>query len=400
MNRSSIMTNIRMLIKQALIVFITALKLGFISFGGPTAHLVYFQDEYVKRKKWLNDEQYNELVALAQFLPGPTSSQVGIAIGALKAGILGGVLAFIGFTLPSMLALIAFASYIDVFDTVHSGAIKGLKLVAIAMVLHIVIGMVKSILKNYWHWIFAAFSFLLTFFWATSIAQPAAIILAMLLALFTLKTDTKPYQFVPFNLRFSKAFATLCLAIFVCLLLTFPIVARLIDNSVLLMADQFFRSGALVFGGGHIVLPLLEREIVLSGQLSAAEFFAGYSAAQAIPGPLFTFASYIGFMLDGLNGAVLATIFIFLPALLLIFGTLPFWNALRQYLLVARAFKGASCAVVGILASSFIDPIVVTSITHIHDALLSLVLFLLLHRWSCPAWLIVLIALLLGVLFL
>lgn len=386
-------------IQSYLNVFLTALKLGFISFGGPIAHLAYFQDEYVSKRKWLNPQQYNELVAIAQFLPGPTSSQVGIGIGTLRAGILGGILSFLGFTLPSMLALIGFASLLNTF-TLHSGLMQGLKLVAVAVVAHVLLGMVKPLLQHHWSWIIALHAFLLTLFWTAAIAQPIAIAIAMLLGIVVFKYEPRSNASFTWNITLSKPFAAICLVLFFILLIGLPIISSYVANPSLLMAEQFFRSGSLVFGGGHIVLPLLEREIVLTGQMSSGDFFAGYSATQAVPGPLFTFASYLGYVLNGWAGAIIATISIFLPAFLLMYGVLPFWNVLRRHHLAALAFKGASCGVVGILCSAFLNPILITSISSINTALVAIVLFLLLYRFSCPAWLIVILGPLLGVLFL
>jgi chromate transporter len=371
-------------------ILIVSTRLGLTSFGGPVAHLGYFHEEYVRRKKWIDEQSYADLVALCQFLPGPASSQVGIGIGAVRGGIAGGVLAFIGFTLPSVLALVVFAILLQGYEVVDGGAIHGLKIVAVAVVAHAILGMAQKLTPDIQRKSLALMALILTLIWQTAFTQVGVIIIAGAIGYFIFKqSDAKPGTSI--HVPISRSFAFSCLALFFGLLLLLPIFVNITSFEWLAMFDSFYRAGSLVFGGGHVVLPLLEREFVPAGLIDKETFLAGYGAAQAVPGPLFTFAAYLGAVMDGWKGALLATIAIFLPAFLLIFGTLPFWNSLRNNPKITGALNGVNAAVVGILISAFYQPIWTSSIFAPIDFALAALLFSMLVFWKTPPWIVVII---------
>jgi chromate transporter len=377
-------TNLRTLLE----ILIVSTRLGLTSFGGPVAHLGYFHEEYVRRKKWMDEQSYADLVALCQFLPGPASSQVGIGIGAVRGGIAGGVLAFIGFTLPSVLALVLFAILLQGYEVVDGGAIHGLKIVAVAVVAHAILGMAQKLTPDIQRKSLALMSLILTLIWQTAFTQVGVIVIAGAIGYFIYKqSDTKSGTSI--HVPISRSFAFSCLALFFGLLLLLPIFVNITSFEWLAMFDSFYRAGSLVFGGGHVVLPLLEREFVPAGLIDKETFLAGYGAAQAVPGPLFTFAAYLGAVMDGWKGALLATIAIFLPAFLLIFGTLPFWNSLRNNPKITGALKGVNAAVVGILIAAFYQPIWTSSIFAPIDFALAALLFSMLVFWKTPPWIVV-----------
>jgi chromate transporter len=350
-------------------VFLVFLKLGLTSFGGPIAHLGYFRTEFVERRRWMDDRSYSDLVALCQFLPGPASSQVGMALGLSRAGWLGSLAAWAGFTLPSAIALVLFAYGISQYgDLANSGAIHGLKVVAVAIVAQAVWGMGKNLCPDRPRAGLAIFTALLTLVLPSAIGQIAAIVVSGLLGWRFLRLPhQEPSEHQQFGV--SKRAGWVALTLFFVLLLGLPLVAAAAGSPLLNLLNGFYRSGALVFGGGHVVLPLLQSVVVPGGVVSNADFLAGYGAAQAVPGPLFTFAAYLGGVmhgpLTGWIGGVVFLVAIFLPAFLLVIGALPFWDALRQRDSVQSAMGGINAGVVGILLSALYDP-VWTSAIHSH----------------------------------
>lgn len=368
-----------------------SVKLGLTSFGGPSAHLGYFHEEYVRRRKWLDEQSYADLVALCQFLPGPASSQVGIGIGAMRAGWLGGLLAFIGFTLPSVIALMLFALVMDGQHVQQAEWIHGLKLVAVAVVVHAVWGMAQKLASTKPTVTIAVVSAAVSLLWPSAWTQAGVIAIAGLSALLLFgraPAGERPAA-QPMLTGVSPTAGILCLALFFGLLVLLPFLRG--TSEWIAMFDSFYRSGSLVFGGGHVVLPLLERELVPAGFISEEAFLAGYGATQAVPGPMFTFASYLGAVMKGWAGGLLATAAIFLPAFLLVFGTLPFWDQLRRIPAIRTMLVGINAAVVGILLAALYDPIWTGTITSSLDFVIASVLFLLLAFWKLPPWAIVLL---------
>jgi chromate transporter len=364
-------------------------KLGLTSFGGPIAHLGYFHDEYIRRRKWMDERSYADLVALAQFLPGPASSQVGIGIGVVRGGLLGGLVSWIGFTLPSIIALVVFALLLQGFDIGSAGWIHGLKIVAVAIVAHAILGMGQKLTPDRNRVTIAIATAGITLLWQTEWTQVLLIILAGLLGLWMYRKTAFP-EASNLQIPISRGIAVFCLTLFFGLLIALPVLRRVFETGWLAWFDSFYRAGSLVFGGGHVVLPLLEREVVPSGWIHEADFLAGYGVTQAVPGPLFTFASYLGTMISGISGAFMATVAIFLPAFLLIIGALPFWNALRQSPRVQGALIGVNAAVVGILLAALYNPIWTSSILTPADFVLASILFIMLVHWKLPPWVIVL----------
>ncbi|MBN3553363.1 chromate transporter [Fictibacillus nanhaiensis] len=382
------MTENKSLLKTLLEILMVSTRLGLTSFGGPIAHLGYFHEEYVRKRKWMDEKGYADLVALCQFLPGPASSQVGIGIGVMRGGVLGGIVSFIGFTLPSVIALIVFALILQGLNVSDLSWIHGLKLVAVAVVAHAILGMAEKLTPDLKRKTIALLALIGTLLWQTAFSQVGVILLAGLLG-FLLYKDQTDNDETKYEFPISKKFAVICLSLFFALLLLLPLLRDLTSNSWIAIFDSFYRSGSLVFGGGHVVLPLLEREFVPSGWISEEAFLAGYGAAQAVPGPLFTFAAYIGAVMNGWQGGLLATIAIFLPAFLLILGALPFWNLLRQNRKIKGALMGVNAAVVGILISAFYQPIWTTTILKPIDFAFAAVLFSMLVYWKLPPWVVV-----------
>ncbi|MGN8845801.1 chromate transporter [Niallia sp. HCP3S3_B10] len=375
--------------KTFLEILLISTKLGFTSFGGPVAHLGYFHNEYVRRRKWLDEKSYADLVALCQFLPGPASSQVGIGIGILRGGLLGGIISFLGFTLPSVIALMIFASVIEVLDIENAGWIHGLKIVAVAIVAHAILGMAKNLTPDLKRKTIALFALVLTLLWQSVFSQVGVIIFSALIGYFLYKQQTMQQVQEEVTFPISKRVASVSLLLFFALLFLLPVIRELFTYPWIAMFDSFYRSGSLVFGGGHVVLPLLEREFVPGGWLSEEAFLAGYGATQAVPGPLFTFAAYIGTVLNGWGGGLLATFAIFLPAFLLVVGTLPFWNSFRKNTKIQGALMGVNAAVVGILIAAFYHPIWTSSVLQASDFAFAAILFSMLVYWKLPSWIIV-----------
>lgn len=371
-------------------ILLVSSRLGLTSFGGPVAHLAYFKDEYVDRKKWLDDKLYADIIALCQFLPGPASSQVGIAIGMMRGGMLGGFLSWFGFTMPSILILVIFAMLYQTFSLGDGTFIHSLKIVAAAVVLHAIIGLGKKLTPDRTRIAIALAAALIMLLYPSAWMQLLIIVGAGLLGLrlFNDKTET---NVKPFPVSLSKKVGVCALILLGTLLIALPILNRFTDSALLSLFDTFFRVGALVFGGGHVVLPMIEREIVPQGLLSADQFLAGYGMAQAVPGPLFTFASYLGTMLEGITGAIVVTVAIFLPSFLLITAALPFLNELRKRVSFQKILIGVNASVVGILLAAFYDPVFKSAIIKGEDFALAAILFALLSIWKLPAWMIVLI---------
>ncbi|PIC70044.1 ChrA protein [Sporosarcina sp. P16b] len=376
-------------IKRLVELFIVSLKLGLTSFGGPTAHLGYFHEEYVRKRKWMDEKSYADLVALAQFLPGPASSQVGIGIGVARAGVLGGLVSFLGFTMPSVVALILFATLLAGTDVSEAGWLHGLKIVAVAIVAHAILGMAKNLTPDVKRKAIALLALVVTLLWQATFTQVSVIVIAGLVGLWLFNVhDTS--DAVSMKFLVSKKMGVICLTLFFTLLGILPLLRELTGSYWVALFDSFYRSGALVFGGGHVVLPLLEQELVPVGWIGSESFLAGYGATQAVPGPLFTFAAYLGALMNGWQGGLFATVAIFLPAFLLIIGALPFWDALRNHPKIKGAVMGVNAAVIGILLSALYNPIWTSSILQAEDFALAAILFSMLTFWKLPPWLVVL----------
>ncbi len=372
-------------------VFWAFLALGLTSFGGPVAHLGYFRTAFVERRQWLTEQAYADLVALCQFLPGPASSQVGFALGLMRAGPWGAAMAWLAFTLPSAIVLVLFALGAAVLDgPIASGIIHGLKVVAVAIVAHAVWGMARNLCPDKTRAGIALAAVLTVVLLNGPLGQVAAIVIGGLAGLALCQQDTASTPSESLHIPVSRRAGTVALGLFGGLLILLPLLA---GSAVWLgIIDAFYRSGALVFGGGHVVLPLLEAEVVQSGWVTADEFLAGYGAAQAVPGPLFTFAAYLGALLPGLGGvpgALLALLAIFLPGFLLLVGVLPFWNQFRQWGSAQALMRGANAAVVGILGAALYQPVWTSAIIGPYEFALALTGFLLLTVWKLPVWLVV-----------
>jgi chromate transporter len=376
-------------VKSLLEIFRVSTKLGLTSFGGPVAHLGYFHSEYVRRRKWIDEKSYADLVALSQFLPGPASSQVGIGIGVMRAGLLGGFVSFLGFTLPSVLALMLAALTLQGLDIEAAGWIHGLKLVAVAVVAQAILGMTEKLTPNLSRKTIALFALVSSLVWQTVYTQVCIIIVAALIGFLLYKEQNEEYD-NRVQSPISRNISIGCLLLFFSLLVFLPILSEVTSLQWVAMFDSFYRSGSLVFGGGHVVLPLLEREFVPTGWVSEEAFLTGYALAQAVPGPLFTFAAYLGTMMNGWIGGLWATFAIFLPAFLLIIGTFSFWDHLRRNPKAKGALMGVNAGVVGILVSAFYLPIWTSSISAPTDFAFAAVLFGMLVFWKLPPWLIVL----------
>jgi chromate transporter len=372
-----------------------ATRLGLTSFGGPVAHLGYFREEYVVRRRWLDDATYADLVALCQFLPGPASSQVGIAVGITRAGLPGGVAAWLGFTMPSALAMIAFAYGLRALEVAEAGWLGGLKVAAVAVVAFAVWGMARTLAPDRARATIAILSAVCALWWPTGAGQVFIIAAAGLLGWRLLPASTAAAT-VPGRRPVGRRLGVVMLALFFVFLVAMPIARQLVDRHALAVFDSFFRAGSLVFGGGHVVLPLLQAEVVPPGWVTSEQFVAGYGAAQAVPGPLFTFAAYLGTVMgpspNGLPGAALALVAIFLPSFFLIVGALPFWDTLRGRAGFQAALRGINAAVVGLLLAALYQPVWTSAIRGPADVGLALAAFGLLAFWKAPAWLVVIFA--------
>jgi len=380
-------------------VFWAFLALGLTSFGGPVAHLGYFRTAFVERRQWLSEQAYADLVALCQFLPGPASSQVGFALGLMRAGPWGAAMAWLAFTLPSAIVLVLFALGAAVLEgPVASGIIHGLKVVAVAIVAHAVWGMARNLCPDKTRTGIALAAVFAVVLVSGPLGQVAAIVLGGVAGLLLCRQSAAASSSESLHFPVTRQAGTLALLIFAGLLVLLPLLAA--SAGWLNVVDAFYRSGALVFGGGHVVLPLLEAEVVQSGWVTADEFLAGYGAAQAVPGPLFTFAAYLGALLPGIPsviGALLALLAIFVPGFLLLVGVLPFWSQFRQWSSAQALMRGANAAVVGILGAALYQPVWTSAILGPYEFVLALTGFLLLTVWKLPAWLVVIVVALGGV---
>jgi chromate transporter len=377
-------------------VFRVFLKLGVTSFGGPIAHLGYFRDELVVRRKWLDETSYADLVALCQFLPGPASSQVGFCLGILRGnGLLGGLAAWFAFTVPSALILFTFAMTAAAFTgPVAAGFLHGLKLVAVAVVAQAIWGMTRTLTPDRARAGIALAAVAIVVVFAGSFAQIAAIVLGACAGLWLCRGDIAPPS-GHLNFPVTRSAGVIALTLFAALLLIPPVIVTATGSRALALFDAFYRSGALVFGGGHVVLPLLQAQVVAPGWVSNETFLAGYGLAQAVPGPLFTFAAYLGAVMgappNGLTGAAIALTALLLPGMLLVYGMLPFWDALRTRAAAQAAMRGTNAAVVGILGSALYHPVWTSAVLTPRDFALALAGFLLLTVWRQPPWIVVLL---------
>ncbi|WP_306367483.1 chromate efflux transporter [Nocardiopsis sp. CC223A] len=376
-------------------VFRAFLPLGLTSFGGPVAHLGYFREAFVVRRGWLTEAAYADLVALCQFLPGPASSQVGMALGLRRAGYAGMAAAWAAFTLPSAVLMAGFALGVQAIGAEPgAGWLLGLKAAAVAVVAHAVLGMAASLAAGRRPATIAVAALVLVLLVPSAPGQVAAIALGALAGLFWLSAQAPAdHDAAGAGVPVRRRTAAACLAVFAVLLAGLPVLAALTGNAALGTADGFYRAGSLVFGGGHVVLPLLEAEAVGSGAVDHASFLAGYGAAQAVPGPLFTFSAYLGALMpvagSPLLGAALALVAVFLPSALLVVGALPFWERLRADARARRALAGAGAAVVGVLGAALYDPVFLQGVVSPATMALAAVAFVALAVWRAPAWAVV-----------
>ena len=377
---------------EVLLVF---LRLGVTSFGGPVAHLGYFRAEFVERRKWLDEVAYVDIVALCQFLPGPASSQVGITLGMLRAGLPGALAAWFGFTMPSAVAMIAFGYGVaELGDISHVPWLHGLKIVAVAVVAQAVWGMARSLCPDRERATLAAGAAVLALAEASAAGQIGAIVADGLIG-WWLFPEASGNKAAPLAVNIGRPLAVGALVLFFALLFGLPALAAASSNHITALISSFYRSGALVFGGGHVVLPLLQQAVVPPGWVSNDVFLAGYGAAQAVPGPLFTFAAYLGTMMgpapNGWTGGLICLVAIYLPSFLLLMGILPFWDALRTRMGVQAALKGVNAAVVGLLLAALYRPVWTSAIFTPADFALGVVALLLLVMWRVPPWAVVIL---------
>ncbi|MGX1307431.1 chromate transporter [Amorphus suaedae] len=382
-------------------VFRVFLVLGLTSFGGPVSHLGYFRTAFVERRKWMSESAFADLIALCQFLPGPASSQVGMGVGLSRAGYLGMLAAFTAFTLPSAVALTAFAYGLGALgDTEGAGWIAGLKAAAVAVVAHALLGMARTLAPDAPRATIAAGAMILLLVAPTAWTQVLVIVLGAAAALLVLPKPDMADDPGGLHVPVGRGVAIAALAAFAVLLVGLPILAAATDSFGIAIVDRFYRAGSLVFGGGHVVLPLLEQSVVAPGLVSESDFLAGYGAAQAVPGPLFTFAAFLGAVLDGpltgIAGAAVALVAIFVPSALLVLGALPFWSALRHRPNARRALTGVNAAVVGLLAAALYDPVFTRGITSPLALAIAVAAFVALAQWKAPPWAVVIAAGIIG----
>jgi len=375
-------------------VFAAFLRLGLTSFGGPVAHLGYFHEDIVVRRKWLDEKTYVDLVALSQFLPGPASSKVGIAIGLSRAGYPGALAAWAGFTLPSAIALVLFGYGVaSLGNSLGSGWLHGLKVAAVAVVANAVLTMIRALAPDRQRATLAVGAAALVLAMPSSFGQVIAIVLGGVIGLLLFRgTPVEEHAALPHPV--SRTAAVAAIVLFFAILIGLPLVSAAVPNHALQLFDAFFRAGSLVFGGGHVVLPLLQAAVVPPGWVSNDAFLAGYGATQAVPGPLFTFSAYLGTVMgpapNGWAGAILCLVAMFLPAFLLVIGPLPFWDDLRRRPWAQAALRGVNAAVVGLLLAALYRPVWTSGITNAADFALGIAAFLLLFMWQTPPWLVVL----------
>ena len=376
-------------------VFLAFLQLGVTSFGGPIAHLGYYREAFVVRRRWIDERAYADLVALCQFLPGPASTQVSIGIGLAKSGLPGALAAWLAFTMPSAIALVVFGYGVIAYrDAIPDGVLHGLKVVAVAVVAQAVWGMARTLTPDAPRVTLAVIAAGAVLLQPTPLVQVGVIAAGGLAGLAFLKSEVDTRD-VALGAGIGKGFALCALGLFFALLIGLPALAAADGSQALALIDSFYRSGSLVFGGGHVVLPLLQAEVVPPGWVTNDAFLAGYGAAQAVPGPLFTFAAYLGTVMEpqpnGWVGALICLVAIFAPSFLLVIGALPFWDALRHLRPVQTALLGINAAVVGLLLAALYNPIWTSAILSPRDFILALFAFVLLVFWKVAPWLVVVV---------
>jgi chromate transporter len=370
-------------------------KLGVSCFGGPIAHIGYFRQEFVVRRRWLDEQAYADLVALCQFLPGPASSQVGFSLGLMRAGYLGGLAAWVAFTLPSAIALVLFAYGASALEgEVGSGLLHGLKLVAVAIVAQAVWGMARTLCPDRERASIAVVAALVILLSSSSVAQIGAIVFGGMAGLWLCRAPAAtPSDQGHMSVPVSRRAGLLALVVFFLLLAGLPILSSLTHSQAVALFEAFYRSGALVFGGGHVVLPLLREATVAQGWVTDDVFLAGYGAAQAVPGPLFTFSAYLGAVMEppphGLAGAAISLVGIFVPGILALVGALPFWETFRKRARAQAVMRGVNAAVVGLLGAALYNPVWTTSVNGPGDFAVALVGFVLLTVWNAPPLVVV-----------
>lgn len=379
--------------KRYVEVFTAFLFLGCTSFGGPIAHLGYFRREFVERRRWLEETAYADLVALCQFLPGPASSQVGMSLGIYRAGLPGALIAWIAFTLPSAIVMVLFAFGIAHVSQVQQAAwLHGLMITAVAIVAHAVWTMGRTLCVGLIRLSIAIGAAAICLFAPTVWSQLLAIAIGGGIGLLFLKSqNNSPISSI--SVSYGHAWAVAALTLFFVLLMGLPLLVAANDSHTVALIDSFYRSGSLVFGGGHVVLPLLQQEVVPQGWITNETFLAGYGVAQVVPGPLFTFAAYLGASMSpapsGVAGATICALAIFLPSLLLVVGALPYWDRLRQHTRTRTALQGINAAVVGILLAALYNPIITSSMHSPTDLAIAVGGFVLLVVWNLPSWFVV-----------
>lgn len=381
-------------------LFLIFLRLGLTSFGGPIAHLGYFRDEFITRRQWLTDRTYADLVALCHFLPGPASSQVGIAIGFSQAHYKGALAAWAGFTLPSALIMILCAlGLTSLGNVIPDGLIHGLKIVTVAVVAQAVWGMARTICSDRLRFSLMTLFACIVLIMPTAFTQISLIIVAGFVGAFVFKpTPTQGQDALPSKINRRAGF--IWLTLFLSLLVGLPILAHFYSQPLLTMTDIFYRTGSLVFGGGHVVLPLLQAEVVPTEMVPNDLFLAGYGLAQALPGPLFTFSAFLGASIDSSYSPVLIGMMcltaIFIPSFLLVFGILPFWEKLRTNHNMQSVMAGVNVAVVGLLLAALYNPVWTSAIHSPQDFSVALLAFIALISWKLPPWLVVIATVLLN----
>jgi len=370
------------------------LRLGLTSFGGPVAHLGYFRAEFVERRRWLDEGAYADIVALCQLLPGPASSQTGISIGILRAGFPGALCAWLGFTAPAAAAMVLFGYGVTSFGNLADSAwLHGLKIVAVAVVAQAAWGMARNLCPDRERATIAVAAAMVALAIPSAFGQIGAIAASALIGRGLLRGGSPPLSQHPFSVHLPRTWSVIALAVFFALLFGLPLLAGALPSHTLALVASFYRSGALVFGGGHVVLPLLQSSVVPPGWVTNDAFLAGYGAAQAVPGPLFTFAAYLGTVMgpapNGWLGGFICVAAIFLPSFLLLIGALPFWDTLRRRPGVQSALCGVNAAVVGLLLAALYKPVWTSAIFGPTDFAIGLLAFLLLTFWAAPPWLVV-----------
>ena len=384
-------------------VFMTFLRLGLTSFGGPVAHIGYFRQEFVEKRRWISSNAYADLVALCQFLPGPSSSQVGMAIGLMRAGIKGSVAAWLGFTLPSAIALILFGLGISQLDLQsYSGVIHGLKLVATAVIAQAIWGMSKSHCADLKSALLGVLATAIILIVPSSLNQVGVIVASAILGILFLTPKTSTFEtHLPVGVNKKTGLALLLL--FGSLLIVLPIVAQEVRSYPIKLFSSFFQTGSLVFGGGHIVLPLLQSQVVPTHWVNNDSFLLGYGLTQAAPGPLFTFAAYLGAASsqspNGWIGGAIALVAIFLPSFLMVIGIMPFWDELRKNITLQKSMIGVNAAVVGLLLAAFYNPVWINTVFNGQDLVRVIIFFSMLQHWKLAPWMVVVIGAISGYLF-